>query len=73
MSVLLVMIPITFLIAGGFVWAFVRAARRGAFDDLDAPPMRAVFDEDEQVPEPSKSSLPADALCPAARAGGAHR
>jgi cbb3-type cytochrome oxidase maturation protein len=49
MSVLLVMIPITFLIAGGFVWAFIRAARRGEFDDLDAPPMRAVFDEDEHV------------------------
>lgn len=47
MSVLMLMIPLAFLMAGGFVWAFVRAAKRGEFDDLDAPPMRAVFDEDE--------------------------
>lgn len=48
MSVLMLMIPLAFLIAAGFVVAFARAAKRGEFDDLDGPPIRAVFDDDER-------------------------
>ena len=47
MSVLFVMIPMAFLLAGIAVWAFVRSAGRGEFDDLDTPPIRAVFDDDD--------------------------
>jgi len=46
MSVILMMIPAAFLLAGLAVWAFIRAAKAGQFDDLDTPPIRAVFDED---------------------------
>lgn len=46
MSILLVMLPAALLLAGLGVWAFVRAARAGQFDDLDTPPLRAVFDDE---------------------------
>ena len=47
MSVVLVMIPVALVLAGLGVLAFVLAAKRGQFDDLDTPPLRAVFDDDE--------------------------
>jgi cbb3-type cytochrome oxidase maturation protein len=47
MTVLMVMLPVALLLAGLGVWAFVRAARGGQFDDLDTPPLRAVFDDEE--------------------------
>lgn len=46
MSILLIMLPAALLLAGLGVWAFIRAARAGQFDDLDTPPLRAVFDDD---------------------------
>lgn len=47
MSVILVMIPLAILLAALGVWAFIVAAKRGQFDDLDTPAIRAVFDDDE--------------------------
>jgi cbb3-type cytochrome oxidase maturation protein len=46
MSILLIMLPAALLLAGLGVWAFIRAARAGQFDDLDTPPLRAVFDDE---------------------------
>lgn len=46
MSVILLMLPIALVLAGAFVWLFVRSALGGQFDDLDTPPIRAVFDDD---------------------------
>jgi len=57
MSVLLIMLPVALLLAALGVWAFIRAARGGQFDDLDTPPLRAVFDDDETPP--SRESPPA--------------
>ncbi len=54
MSILLIMLPAALLLAGLGVWAFIRAARSGQFDDLDTPPLRAVFDDDPtDVPPPN--------------------
>ncbi len=50
MSVILIMIPGAMILAGLGVWAFVVAAKRGQFDDLDTPAIRAVFDDDETRP-----------------------
>jgi cbb3-type cytochrome oxidase maturation protein len=50
MSVVLLMLPVALLLAALGVWAFIRAARGGQFDDLDTPPLRAVFDDDEPTP-----------------------
>ncbi len=47
MSVILIMIPAAMLLAGLGVAAFIIAAKRGQFDDLDTPAIRAVFDDDD--------------------------
>ncbi len=47
MSVILIMIPGAMILAGIGVWAFIIAAKRGQFDDLDTPAIRAVFDDDD--------------------------
>lgn len=56
MSILLIMLPAALLLAGLGVWAFIRAARAGQFDDLDTPPLRAVFDD--EPPNSPKSHHP---------------
>ena len=59
MSILLVMLPAALFIAGLGVWAFIRAARAGQFDDLDTPPLRAVFDDEASVGQDDTiSSMP---------------
>ena len=45
MSVLFIALPIALLLATGAVIAFIRAARRGQFDDLQTPAMRVLFDD----------------------------
>lgn len=47
MSVVYLMIPAALFLAGLGVFAFIIAAKRGQFDDLDTPAFRAVFDDDE--------------------------
>jgi len=39
MSVLIYLIPISLLLLGAAIWAFVWAVRAGQFDDLDTPPL----------------------------------
>ncbi len=41
------MLPVALLLAGLAAWGFIRAVKGGQFDDLDTPPIRAVFDDDE--------------------------
>lgn len=50
MSVILIMLPAALVLAGLGVWAFIVAAKRGQFDDLDTPAIRAVFDDEEYSP-----------------------
>lgn len=52
MSVIYIVLPLAILLAGGFVLGFMWAVRRGQFDDLTTPPMRAMFDDDESTPRP---------------------
>tara|TARA_R110002073_G_scaffold147687_2_gene300657 strand:+ start:103111 stop:103305 length:195 start_codon:yes stop_codon:yes gene_type:complete len=51
MSVIYLMIPAALLLAALGVGAFIIAAKKGQFDDLDTPALRAVFDDDETPPE----------------------
>ncbi|MFG0284697.1 MAG: cbb3-type cytochrome oxidase assembly protein CcoS [Phycisphaerales bacterium JB039] len=46
MSVIYIVIPLAFLIAGAALAAFLWAARSGQFDDLDSPAHRAIQDDD---------------------------
>lgn len=46
MSVIMLMLPLALLLAGVFVWAFIRSVKSGQYDDLDTPAIRAVFDDE---------------------------
>lgn len=46
MSVIYLVLPLALAIVLVAVIAFVWAARRGQYDDLDTPAIRAVFDDD---------------------------
>jgi cbb3-type cytochrome oxidase maturation protein len=50
MSVLYVVVPLALLIVAVAVGAFVWAAHRGQFDDLDTPAMRMLHDDEERPP-----------------------
>jgi cbb3-type cytochrome oxidase maturation protein len=45
MNILLLLVPISVLLLGIAIWAFVWAVRRGQFDDLDTPPLDILVDE----------------------------
>lgn len=47
MSVLYVAIPVALVVSLIAVIAFVRQVNSGQFDDLDTPPRRMLFDEDD--------------------------
>lgn len=46
MSVVYLVLPIALLLLGGAIGAYVWAARRGQFDDLTTPAIRALHDDD---------------------------
>lgn len=46
MSVIYLMIPAAFLLAGLGVYAFIRSVKAGQLDDLDTPPIRAILDDE---------------------------
>lgn len=46
MSVIYLVLPIALLLLAGAVAAYAWAARRGQFDDLETPAMRALHDDD---------------------------
>ena len=50
MSVLYIVVPLALLVVGAAVAAFVWAASRGQFDDLDPPAVRMLHDDDERKP-----------------------
>lgn len=45
MSILLLLIPLSLILLGIAVWAFVWAVRRGQFDDLDSAALDILVDE----------------------------
>ena len=46
MSVIFLVLPLALLIVAAGVAAFVWAAKRGQYDDLETPAIRAVQDDD---------------------------
>lgn len=55
MTALYLVLPMALVLVGVGIAAFVWAARRGQFDDLTTPAMRALHDED---PGPASSDQP---------------
>lgn len=45
MSVIFLLIPLSILIAGIFLWAFIWAVRSGQYEDTCTPAMRPLLDE----------------------------
>ena len=45
MSVIFLVLPLALIIVAVAVWAFAWAARRGQFDDLETPAIRAMHDD----------------------------
>ena len=52
MTILLLLVPISVLLLGIAVWAFLWAVRNGQYDDLDAPAIDVLRTEDAAVPPP---------------------
>lgn len=48
MSVIFLVLPLALVVVAAAVVAFVWAARRGQFDDLDTPALRMLHDDDER-------------------------
>lgn len=56
MNILLVLVPISVLLLGLAIWAFVWAVKRGQFDDLDTPALDIL--RDETAPPPARDARP---------------
>ena len=52
MRILLLLVPISLLLLGIAIAAFVWAVRRGQFDDLDTPPLDIRADDEHETPPP---------------------
>ena len=62
MSILLMLIPISLVLLGLAIAAFVWAVRRGQFDDLDTPALDILDDEPKSgPPRPDQSQESTDA------------
>lgn len=59
MSILLMLIPISLVLLGLAIAAFVWAVRRGQFDDLDTPALDIL--DDDRAPAASAAREPNDA------------
>ncbi len=64
MSVMFVLVPLALGLVVVAIAAYVWAARKGQFDDLDTPAVRALHDDE---PGPAKPMPPRDGAPPPAR------
>lgn len=59
MNILLALIPISLLLLGAAIWAFLWAVRGGQFDDLDTPALDMLRDDDRPAPPRTAPPPPA--------------
>ncbi len=53
MAILLFLVPVSIILLGLAIWAFIAAVRGGQFDDLDTPPLDILRDDDaDDAPHP---------------------
>ncbi len=64
MNVIFIVLPLSLVVAAGFLAAFVFAARRGEFDDLDTPAHRMLEDDEATPPPDSDDPPPSDTVTP---------
>ncbi len=58
MSVIYLLIPLSLVFAGAFLWAFIWAVRSGQYDDTSTPSMRVLLDEPKAPARTTKSQSP---------------
>ena len=54
MSILLLLVPISLVLLGIAIAAFVWAVKRGQFEDLDTPALSILADDDEEDTPPDQ-------------------
>ena len=59
MTVIFLLIPLSVVIATGFLGAFIWAVRSGQYEDTCTPAMRLLHDPVESIPPASKKTAPA--------------
>ncbi len=57
MSVIYIVLPVALLLATIAVIAFIWAARRGQFDDMETPRWRMLFDDTPEKKSPGENQL----------------
>lgn len=50
MNILLLLIPLSLVLLGAAIWAFIWAVQGGQFDDLDTPALDILVDDDMPSP-----------------------
>jgi cbb3-type cytochrome oxidase maturation protein len=58
MSVLYIMLPAALFVVGLALFAFIRAALSGQYDDLESPALRILPEDDGVTGAPSQSQTP---------------
>jgi len=61
MNILLMLIPLSLVLLGVAVAAFVWAVKRGQFDDLDTPALDILEDDERPLPPAPAAPQPRDA------------
>lgn len=57
MKVIFILVLISMVVAGAFLWLFIWASKSGQYDDTVTPSMRMLFDDKpkgKQKPKPEK-------------------
>lgn len=57
MSVLIILIIASIILAGSFLIAFVWAVRSGQFEDTYSPSVRILFDDEQRQAKPKETKL----------------
>jgi cbb3-type cytochrome oxidase maturation protein len=58
MSVVIILLIASLLVAGGFLAAFLWAVRNGQYDDLETPAARILFDDADVITDKKSTSFP---------------
>ena len=58
MNVIYLLIPISLVLVGAMVWAFLWAVRSGQFDDLERAGHQILMEDDDAPPDPGREQDP---------------
>lgn len=56
MTIIQLLIPVSIVVAGAFLFAFIRAVRSGQYDDMETPAMRMLLDDPRPISNPTEKT-----------------